>query len=93
MMKFEVGVAYIAIPALEGARRKFVIVAGRKDSHIQLAWVEDLSIEPAEVFDFGREFIQTKRRDGMYSVSAACPVNTDAAADVLEFIQNRNRGA
>ena len=75
MIQFKVGEAYSAVPALDGAKKRIVVVIGRSGCHIQLAWCDDLSVGEVSAFDFGREFAQTRRPDGVYSVSAACRVD------------------
>lgn len=88
MIQFKIGEAYSAVPALEGAKKRLVVVIGRSGRYIQLAWCDDLSVGEVNSFDYGREFVQVPRPDGMYSVSAACQVDASNAAEVLEFIRS-----
>ena len=88
MIQFKVGEAYSAVPALEGAKRRLVVVIGREGCHIQLAWCDALTVGLVKAFDFGREFVQVRRPDGVYSVSAACRVDAVTASEVLELIRN-----
>lgn len=88
MIQFKVGEAYSAVPALEGAKKRLVVVIGRSGCHVQLAWCDDLSVGEVDGFEFGREFVQVRRPDGLYSVSAACRVDAANASEVLEFIRN-----
>ncbi len=90
MMKFEIGATYCAVPALEGARRRMVVVIGRSGNHIQLAWCDDLSVGEVAALDFGREFMQVSRPDGVYSVSAACRVDAADASEVMELVRPNN---
>ena len=38
MIQFKIGEAYSAVPALEGAKKRLVVVIGRSGRYIQLAW-------------------------------------------------------
>lgn len=87
MIQFKIGEAYSAVPALDGARKRLVVVIGRSDRHIQLAWCDDLSVGEICAFDFGREYVKVSRPDGVYCISAACRIEAADAADVLEFIR------
>lgn len=86
---FAIGRAYVAVPALEGAKRHLVVCVGRKGRVVQLVWAEDLSIEASKVYDYGREMIRASRPDGVFTISAACPVDTESAADVIACFQGR----
>ncbi len=86
---FTVGRAYPAVPALVGARRHLVVCVGRRGRKVQLCWVEDLSLEESRAFDYGREMIRAQRPDGIFTISAACPVDTEAAADVIACLDAR----
>ena len=87
--EFAVGRAYQAVPALVGARRKLVVCVGRNGRTVQLVWVEDLTIETSRAYDYGREMIRASRTDGVYVISAACPVDTTAAAEVMSCLGER----
>lgn len=88
---FAVGRAYQAVPALVGAQRKLVVCVAREGRTVHLVWVDDLSIEAAEAYDFGREMIRASRPDGVFTVSAACPINTVAASQVMECLDMNRR--
>lgn len=91
MIAFKIGAAYSAVPALEGARRRMIVVIGRDEDagRIQFVWAEDLSIEKVETFDLGREVLRTERPDGVYMVSSACEVDAANAATVLEMLNQK----
>ena len=86
--KFVEGAAYAAIPALEGAKRHMVVCTGRKGGRITFAWVNNVSVESVEACA-GREIVRSTRPDGVYVVSAAAPVDIEAAAPVLELLRER----
>lgn len=88
MMQFMIGAAYCAVPVLKGAKKRLVVVIGRSGCHIQLAWCDDLSVGEVDALDFGREFLQVLRPDGVYSVSAACRVDAANASEVMQLVQN-----
>ena len=88
---FAVGRAYQAVPALVGARRKLVVCVAREGRSVHLVWVEDLSIEESKAFDFGREMIRASRPDGVFTISAACPVDTIAASHVMACLDMNRR--
>ena len=87
--RFVEGRAYEAIPALVGAKRRLVVCAGRSGQRVQLAWADDLTIEASHVYDMGREIVQATRPDGVYTISAAVPIDTAAAAVVLDLVLSR----
>ena len=86
--EFVEGAAYAAIPAITGAKRHMVVCSGRKGGRITFAWIDNISVESLEAYD-GREIVRSKRPDGVYTVSAAAPVDVEAAAPVLELLRDR----
>ena len=86
-MTFKVGSCYPAVPALEGARRRMVVVIGRSDEgRVQIAWVDDLSTETVKAI-YDREFVEASRPDGVYTISAACELGAADAADVFSMLR------
>ena len=88
MMQFKVGAAYSAVPALEGAKKRLVVVIGRSECRIQLAWTDDLSDEDTQMC-VGREIVRSTRPDGVYVVSAAVPLDIQVAAPILDIVRRR----
>lgn len=86
---FAVGRAYVAVPALQGARRFLVVCVGRKGRTVQLVWADDLTLEESQAYDYGREMIRASRPDGVFTISAACPVDTTAASEVMACFGDR----
>ena len=86
---FAVGRAYPAVPALVGARRHLVVCVGRKGRTVQLVWAGDLTIEESQAYDYGREMIRASRPDGVFTISAACPLDTEAASEVMACLGSR----
>ena len=86
--RFVEGKAYEAIPAIQGAKRRLVVCAGRDENRIQLAWVKDLTVEDALMCS-GREIVKSSRPDGDYVVSSAVPLDIKVAAPILELLRDR----
>ena len=88
MYKFVEGRTYEAVPTLLGAKHRLCVCTGRDGGRVTFAWIHDLSVEQVESFD-GREFARMTLPDGMYTVSSVAPLNTKAAAPVLELLRER----
>ena len=88
MYKFVEGRAYEAVPALLGAKHRLCVCTGREGGRVMFAWIHDLSIGQVESFD-GREFARMTLPDGMYTISSVAPLNTKAAASVLDLLRRR----
>lgn len=88
--QFIEGKTYEAIPTLEGAKRRMVACVGRVEGRIQLAWMDDLSTEEAEMC-MDREILRPVRSDGMYFVSSAVPLEIKSAAIIFELLRNLGR--
>jgi hypothetical protein len=88
MYQFVEGTAYEAIPALQGARRRMVVCVGRDERRIQFAWVDDFTVEDKQMC-LGREIVQSRRPDGVYTVSSAVPLDIKVAAPILDLVRRR----
>lgn len=87
--RFEIGHAYYASPAIEGARQRIVIPIGRSGSEIQFAFIDDLSnanVEP--IAGVEREFVRMLTGEGLvYGCSCASEVPASESARVLSIIK------
>lgn len=84
--QFAEGVAYEAIPAIEGARRRLVVCIGRDESTVQLSWADDLTTDHIQVCA-GRETVKPIRPDGVYFISSAVPLDVNAAAPIIDLLR------
>ena len=88
MEQFVKGMAYEAIPALKGAKRRLVVCVGRDGSRVQLAWTNDLTVEDTQMC-VDREIVQSRRPDCVYVVSSAVPLDIQVAAPILDLVCRR----
>lgn len=92
--RFIVGNAYVATPALEGARKRIVVPIGRAGNCIQVAFVDALAngvCAARSLGDFEREVVQLKTDDGVYTVSAASEVSSADAEIVRDILAHHER--
>ena len=85
---FTVGSAYAATPSMQGARKHMAVVIGRQGNFIQLAWVNDLSLERVTGIYNDREVMSVRRPDGDFTLFAACPLDVANAAEILSMIRH-----
>lgn len=89
MNAFEIGKVYYATPALEGLKKKIVVVIGRESRLVQVAIIGDLDIGEARTIE-GREFMQLNTKEGVYNVSSVCEASAADAALINSILENGN---
>lgn len=90
--RFIVGRAYLATPAwIQDDPRKVAVVIGREGHRLTVAWVEDLNVTDVDASEFGREFAQVKRPDGIYNLSSAVPADCVTAAEMMQIFRRADK--
>ena len=92
MLSLEVGKAYRATPSMKESRNRIVIVAAREGQKVQLAWVDDMTMEYVDSKSCGIEFCQSRDGFECYTISAACAIENTAVQDVLDLIKSKQHG-
>ena len=85
-MTFKQGESYFAMPTLSGAPQKIVTVVARNAGRVSFSVAETLSSERVRVFD-GREFVQLRTADGVFTVSSASRADLGAALQVMAVVR------
>lgn len=86
--RFHVGEVYVATPAIKGQPRKLAAIVGRDGESLQVAFVDELVVGTAEVFD-GRDFAVLETRIGPYNISACVKANAKEAAKVNAILKEK----
>ena len=87
MERLEVGQVYVATAALEGQRSRLAVVIGRTGRTLQLAFVNELALAQAHVFEDSREYALADTQIGRYTISSAAEASAAEAATIQEILK------